>query len=101
MKVTLEDLEDITEAVCTEYMIMKTITEIKQFQEGLDVLGMGKLLEAHPSQCKELFTHNPKVVTGYDIDKLFLPVLSIEGSNMREQEEAIVMNWKDYIYDQG
>ena len=62
---------------------------------------MGKLLKTHPSHCRELFTHQPKVVTGYDLDKLFLPILSSEGSNMREKEEAIVLNWKDYIYDQG
>ena len=79
---------------------MKSINEIQQFQEGLDVLGMGKLLKAHPSQCRELFTHNPKVVTSYDLNKLFLPILSEKGSNMREKEEAIVMNQKDYIYDQ-
>ena len=101
VKVTLENLEEIKESVCTEYLIMKSINEIQQSQEGLDVLGMGKLLKAHPSQCRELFTHNPKVVTSYDFDKLFLPKLSEEGSNMREKEEAIVMNWKDYIYDQG
>lgn len=80
---------------------MKSINEIQQFQEGLDVLGVSKLLKAHPSQCRELFTHNPKAVTRYDLDKLFLLILSEERSNMMEKEEAIVMNWKDYIYDQG
>lgn len=98
---TLEDLKEIKETVCTEYLIMKSINEIQQFQEGLDVLGMGKLLKAHPTPCRALFTLYPKVVTGYDLDKLFLPILSNEGSNIREKEEAIVMNWKDYIYDQG
>ena len=83
---TLEDVKEIEEAVCTEYLIMKSINEIQQFEEGLDVLGMGKLVKAYPSQCRELFIHNPKVVTGYDLDKLFLPILSIEGSNVREQE---------------
>ena len=101
VKMTLEDLKEIKETVCTEYLIMKSINEIQQFQEGLDVLGMGKLLKAHPTPCRALFTHNPKVVTGYDLDKLFLPILSNEGSNIREKEEAVVMNWKDYIYDQG
>ena len=59
---------------------------------------MGKLLKTHPSHCRELFTHQPKVVTGYNLDKPFLPILSSEGSNMRGKEEAIVLNWKDYIY---
>ena len=71
VKVTLEDLREIKEAVCTEYLIMKSINEIQQFQEGLDVLGMEKLLKIHPSHCRELFTHQPKVVTGYDLDKVF------------------------------
>ena len=54
---------------------MKSITEIQQFQEG------GKLIRAYPSQCTELFTYNPKAVTPYDIDKLFLPMLSPKSSD--------------------
>ena len=82
-------------------MVMRSINELSQFVEGLDVLGIGNLVKAHCLQFKELFVHNPKVVTGHDLDKLFLPLLSSEGSNLREKEEALVMNWKEYIYDQG
>ena len=38
-------------------------------------------------------------VTPYDLDKLFLPLFSPEGSNAREEEEALILNWKDYIYE--
>ena len=65
------------------------------------MLGIVNLVKAYPLQFKELFVHNPKIVTGHDLDKLFLPVFSSEGSNLREKEEGLVMNWKEYIYDRG
>ena len=37
----------------------------------------------------------------HDLDKLFIPQLSPRGSNAQEKEEAIVLNWKDYIYEEG
>lgn len=82
-------------------MVTRSINELTQFEEGLDVLGFKNLVKSYPLQFKELFIHNPKVVTGHDLDELFLPLLSSEGSNLREKEEALVLNWKEYIYDQG
>jgi len=46
-KVTRDDIPDIIDAVCTEYLIMKSISEINQFQEGLNVLGVSDLIKAH------------------------------------------------------
>ena len=46
-----------------------------------------------------MFAHVPKAVTAHDLDKLFIPQFSPHGSNGREKEEAIVLNWKDYIYE--
>jgi len=83
-KVTTEDLEEITRIVCTEFMVMRSINELTQFEEGLDVLGFKNLVKTYPLQFKELFIHNPKVVTGHDLDELFLPLLSSEGNNLRQ-----------------
>ena len=99
IKVTTIDVPEITEAVCMEYLIMKSINELNQFQEGLNVLGLSNLIKDHPASCHELFVDCSKSITPYDIDKLFLPVFSPEGSNARENEEALILNWKDYIYE--
>jgi len=98
-KVTRDDIPDIIDAVCTEYLIMKSISEINQFQEGLNVLGVSDLIKAHPGILQEAFVHGDKEFTASDLDDLFLPVFSPSGSNAREKEEAVVLNWKDYIFE--
>ena len=53
-KVTMEDLTEITEVVCIEFLIKKTITEIQQFEEGLNALSIGNLIQACPFYVKDL-----------------------------------------------
>ena len=96
-RVTTRDIPEITEAVCIEYLIMKSINELNQFQEGLNILGVSDLIKDHPASCHELFVHCSKTVTPHDIDELFLPLFSPDSSNAREDEEALILNWKDYI----
>ena len=100
-KVMLNDVREITETVCVEYLIQRNIAEIQQFIDGLNVLSIGTLLKSHPERFKEMFLYSPTAVTAHDLDKLFIPQLSPRGSNAREKEEAIVLNWKDYIYEEG
>ena len=97
-KVTMNDIPDITEAVCTEFLIIKNISEISQFQ-GLNVLGVSDLIKAHPSILREAFVHSDKEFTASDLDELFLLVFSPAGSNAREKEEAIIFNWKGYYFE--
>ena len=78
---------------------MKSVNELNQFQEGLNVLGLSNLIKDHPGSCRELFVDCSKNITPYDLDKLFLPLFSPEGSNAREDKEALILNWKDYIYE--
>ena len=61
MKVTLEDVKEIEEAVCTEYLITKSINEIQQFKEGLDVLGMGNLLKLTLPNAENYLFITPKL----------------------------------------
>lgn len=98
-KVVIADVPEITEVVCTEYLIMRSLNEIQQFENGLDMLGIGSLIKQYPEHLKELFIYNPKPVTASDLDQIFLPQFSPHGSNAREKEEVIILNWKDYIYE--
>ena len=98
-RVKTEDIPDIVEVVCTEFLIMKSISEINQFQEGLNVLGIGNLIKSNPDVMREVFVYSDKEFTALDLDELFLPMFSPAGSNAREKEEAVILNWKDYIFE--
>ena len=98
-RVTTKDIPDIVEMVCTEFLIMKSISEINQFQDGLNVLGISDLVKVHPNVLRELFVYDHKTFTAADLDELLLPVFSPIGSNAREKEEAVILNWKDYVFE--
>ena len=57
---------------------------------------------AHPaiSTGNELFIHDPtaKVTAKYLAD-LLKPAFSPHGHNQREDEEAVILNWNDYLQD--
>ena len=97
-KTTISDVGDIIQTVCTEFLLKRSAAEIQQFIDGLNALDIGRLIKSHPTQFKELFEYNSKVVTPHDLDLLFLPILPLIGSNSQEKEKAVVLNWKDYIY---
>ena len=73
-RMTISDIPNIIEAVCTESLITKTYAEILQFK------GVNGLIE------------NAK-----DLSEIFKP--SFRGSNAREKEELIILNWTDYLFE--
>ena len=62
-RVTTKDIPNIVEMVWTEFLIMKSIIEINQFQDGLNVLGISNLIKAHPNVLRELFACDHKAFT--------------------------------------
>ena len=78
---------------------MRTINEVQQFESGLNVLEVGSLIKRYPEEMKAIFVHNPQTVTASILDQIFTPQFSPPGSNAREKEEAIILNWKDFIYE--
>ena len=98
-KVTMADVPQISEVICTEYLIMRSINEVQQFESGLNVLDIDSLIKRYPEHLEEIFVHNPQPVTAGILDGIFMPQFSPLGSNAREKEEAIILNWKDYIYE--
>ena len=98
-KVTLSDIPDIVRIVCMEFVVVRSAHEMAQFQEGLDTLHVASLLKLHPSTIEQLFTYSCRQVTAHDLIHLLIPVYSPRGSNAREEEEAIILNWNDYLQD--
>ena len=96
--ITQQDVPAIIQVICLDYLIVRSSHEMAQFLEGMDELKMVSLLKCKPLAMKKLFVHD---ITGniaaQDILRLFKPLLSPEGSNVRDEEEAVFINWTDYV----
>ena len=96
----MEDIPSIMKAVFLEHVIVRCTQELVQFKEGLASLGILALIERHPVPMKKLLVHDPDgKLTADHLTRLIRPVLSPRGNNQRELEEAIVLNWNDYLQD--
>ena len=98
-RITVSDIPNIVEAVCTESLITKTYAEILQFKEGLSVLGVSGLVEKYPRELKDILVYNPRTITPQELSEIFKPCFSPRGSNAREKEELIILNWTDYLFE--
>ena len=70
-----------------------------QFSEGLDSLRLLQLMKSQPSLLKSLFVYQPQTITAGKIQDLLIPDYKPRESNQREEEEAVVMNWNEYLQD--
>ena len=48
---------------------------------------------------RKLFTHSTSTLTSHQLETLMVPIYSPRGSNTREEEEAVMMNWIYYLQD--
>ena len=96
---TLSDIPTIKKRVCMEYVLMRSSLEMGQFSEGLDSLRLLQLMKSQPSLLKSLFVYQPQTITAGKIQDLLIPDYKPRGSNQREEEEAVVMNWNEYLQD--
>lgn len=79
---------------------MPSSQEIAEFVEGMQATGIATLIKHHPVILMNLFIHDSSVkVTAQYLCDLLHPLLSPRGHNRREEEEAIVLNWRDYLQD--
>ena len=99
--VTMEDIPALVQAVFLEYVLLRSTQEIAQFIEGLETLGIATLLRRHPRCLKKLLVHDPSEarVTVQYLSRLLSPILSPRGHNRREQEEAALLTWSEYLQD--
>jgi hypothetical protein len=98
--VKLCDISTIVKQVCMEYVLMRSSLEMDQFYKGLETLGIGYLLRTSSAVVKQLFvSNNQGVITVRKLQEILIPEFSPRGSNIREEEEAIIMNWNDYLKD--
>ena len=81
------------------YVIDKACSALTQFKEGLSTLNVLSLMQRHPNLFEEVFCHEAKPLTASVIDGLLKVAYAEDGTRQREQEELIVMYWRDYLQD--
>ena len=98
--VKYEDKEDLFHAICMHSTILASQTELNQFIDGLKLYNALDIIRAFPDSARSLLQNvGCKKLSAEDLDKLFTFELSPVGSNRRQKEEAIVMNFTRYLED--
>ncbi len=90
-------IEDIVNSLKVRF-VSNRMLYMQQFKKGLDVYGLGNLIEMNPDVCRSLFVIDFKYDFVPDADYLFSlmePVYSDEGSTKHVVEESIM----DYLQD--
>ncbi len=94
----LSDRDAIVESMATHFSILSVKAELDQLIEGLKVLDVLNLYRDYPKIMRPLLIYNkPKSLTSDYILDVFKPLLSINGSNVQEKEEAILLQWTNYV----
>lgn len=94
----LSDGDTIVQSLANYYTVVKVKAQLDQLVEGLDTLGVLDLVRANSRRGRELFVYSiPQAMTADDVISMFTPKLSPQGSNRREEEEAVVMLWVNFI----
>lgn len=63
------------------------------------MLGILGLLRGHPVNFMQLLTGKDTKLTADSLEALFTPQFAPEGSNKRNNELAIFMNWREFLDD--
>ncbi len=93
------DIPKLIKQVCMEYVLIRSSLEMQQFIEGLNTQSLLYLLKSSSTVMKKLFVYENQGISVQKLQNLLVSEFSPKGSNVREEEEAIIMNWNDYLRD--
>ena len=77
--------------------LKKARTAIEEFKDGLRTLDVLDVLMWFPSIFRSYFCYGPTKLPAQSVDDIFRPILSEEGTRMRDREEVLIMHWRDYL----
>ena len=82
------------------YLIYISKAELDQFKEGLDYLGVCNVMCCNRLIMKPLLlvSGKPKL-TATTLLATFEVKWSLQGSNQREKEEAVIFGWTEYVHN--
>lgn len=94
-----KDLSDLIRNICLHFVIYAAKSELDQIRDGLKILGLLSVMESSALQFLPLFLGScQQQLTADKLIGLFkIQQWSPKGSNDREDEEAIVVNWENYV----
>ncbi|XP_076002263.1 G2/M phase-specific E3 ubiquitin-protein ligase-like isoform X3 [Genypterus blacodes] len=94
-----EEKEKIVEEYLKWYIIHRNSSAIERFKAGLESLQFLTALQQHPTVLTPALCHADVRLSAAEMENLFQPELSQQGSNRRAQEEKAITYWADYLLD--
>ena len=93
------ELSELIRNICLHFVIYAEKSELDQIRDGLKILGLLSVMESNSSHCLPLFLggHQVQLTADKLIGLFTIQGWSPKGSNDREDEEAVVFNWENYV----
>ena len=98
LSLQLTDRDRILRLLMNHFAVVNVKAQLDQIVDGLKTLSVLNLIQSNPRKMLPLFLHaDPAQLTVDMIIDMFSPVLSPMGSNQREMEGAVEMQWVGYL----
>ena len=97
--VTIEDKVKMLHIITLLYTLIQSLAEVNQFIEGLKLNGLLECMRQHPYDSRKLFTYENNQISGEELDNLLVRLFAEPGSNKRELEERVSLNFTRYLED--
>ena len=86
--------------VWLHHTVCRVYGEIQQLKDGIvNTLNFNHIIASNPQAVRSLFVPSNFHLTASFMQEEFIIEYSIDGSNDRVREEAVIMNWFDYLQD--
>ncbi|XP_073350121.1 G2/M phase-specific E3 ubiquitin-protein ligase-like [Pagrus major] len=96
---SVEEKHSIVKEFLRWYIIVRNHSVIERFKDGLNSMQYLTALQQHPTVLTPVLCHSDKKLSAADMENLFQPELSPDGSNKRVQEDKTRSFWADYLLD--
>ena len=93
------DLPQLIQNMCLHFVIFTVKSELDQLRDGLRTLGLLNVMESNYLQFLPLFLacHREELTADRLIALFKIEEWSPKGSNNRDDEEAVIVNWENYV----
>ncbi len=96
----LVNKEGIALSIAMHYLVYRCKAELDQIKDGLRSLEILDLMAQHPTLMRPLFLESGKPkLSAESFLQIFNILWSPVGSNRREQEEAVIYGWTEYVHE--
>ncbi|ELT98749.1 hypothetical protein CAPTEDRAFT_204358 [Capitella teleta] len=89
----------LVKAVCRMLLCDTIRAPLAQLCEGLEMLGVLGAIKKHPVAFEEAFVSNPQPLRAEDLERLYVPSRSQEGSQRFLSEKKAIGHFKTFLRD--